>query len=237
MERGNTLLDDYVAGLTGEERPRVCFLPTASGDADHYVVRFYRAFPASRFDTSHISLFRRDDGAADIHRHVLESDLVYVGVGNVISMLGAWRAHGLDHTLRRAWESGVVLCGVSAGSLCWFESAVTAFQRDVKRVDGLGLLPWSNCVHLNCEPKREEGYRRLLQEGMCPGFAADDGAALHFVGDRLERVVGSRPGARAFAMACSEDGHVHQRPLEVAYLGDMGDRGWSAPVRSLAAAA
>jgi dipeptidase E len=232
MERGNRLLDDYIVGLSGKQRPRVCFVPTASGDADHYIVRFYRAFPADRFETSHISLFRRDEGAADIHEHILASDIVYVGGGNVVSMLGAWRAHGLDLTLRKAWERGVVLCGVSAGSLCWFDSAVSAFHGKVERVAGIGLLPWSNCVHLDCEPERDAGYRRLLLDGMCPGFAADDCTALHFVGNQLARVVSSKRGARAFAMAMSSDGRdVERRELDVLYLGDP------APVIRIAAAA
>jgi dipeptidase E len=139
-------------------------------------------------------------------------------------MLGAWRAHGLDLTLRRAWESGVIMCGVSAGSLCWFESAVTAFHGKAERVVGLGLLPWSNCVHFDCESSREDGYRRLLAAGMRPGFAAEDGTALHFVRDELAHVVASRPGARAFAMSASLNGQIAQIPLEVSYLGDMGDR-------------
>ena len=87
MEAGNALLDDHVLALTGVECPKVCFLPTASGDADHYIVRFYRAFPASRCQASHISLFRRDGGATDLAAHLLEQDLVYVGGGSVISLL------------------------------------------------------------------------------------------------------------------------------------------------------
>src|SRR5918994_1457368 len=114
IEAGNRLLDDYVLALTGAERPRVCFLPTASGDADHYVVRFYRRF-AGVCDASHVSLFRRDSGAAavdgDIASHLLAQDLIHVGGGNLVSMLGAWRAHGIDRVLSRAWRSGVVLCG------------------------------------------------------------------------------------------------------------------------------
>ena len=123
MEWGNTLLDDYVLGLTGVERPRVCFLPTASGDADHYVVRFYRAFGADRCEPSHISLFRRETGVGDPREHLLSQDLVYVGGGSVISLLGTWQAHGLGEILHEAWQSGVVMCGGSAGSLCWFSEA------------------------------------------------------------------------------------------------------------------
>jgi dipeptidase E len=119
MEAGNGLLDDYVLGLTHLERPKVCFLPSASGDADYYIVRFYRAFCASRCEPSHVSLFRRDKGAGlgcDIGEHLLRQDLIYVGGGSVLSLLGVWRAHGLDDVLRECWRRGVVLCGLSAGT-------------------------------------------------------------------------------------------------------------------------
>ena len=218
MEPGNPLLDEYVLGLAGGERPRVCFLPTASGDADHYIVRFYRTFCASGCETSHVSLFRRDEGATDIHEHLMTRDLIYVGGGSVVSLLGTWRAHGLDHTLRRAWEAGVVLCGLSAGSLCWFAEGVTAFHGEPRSVAGLGLLPWSNCVHFDKEPCRETTYRSLLAGGMRPGYAAEDGTGLHFVGDRLTRVVSSRPRARAYRMR-SVGGRVDRRALPTAYLG------------------
>jgi peptidase E len=219
MERDNTLLDDYVLGLVARERPRVCFLPTASGDADHYIVRFYRAFDSSRCEPSHVSLFRRDSGAADIHEHILASDIVYVGGGSVVSLLGTWRAHGLDTTLRRAWEQGTTMCGVSAGSLCWFRSAVSAFHGPPRLVKGLGLLPYSNCVHFDCERDRDGAFRQHLLEGMCAGYAAEDGAALHFSGERLLSVVTSRPKARAFRMRRTEPGRIERRALPARYLG------------------
>jgi dipeptidase E len=219
MESGNPLLDDYVLGLPGKERPRVCFLPTASGDADHYIVRFYRAFGAARCQPSHVSLFRRDGGAGDVHQHVLSADIVYVGGGSVVSLLGTWRAHGLDTTLRLAWEQGTVMCGVSAGSLCWFESAVSAFHGSPQRVDGLGLLPHSNCVHFDCERDREGAFRDYLLDGMCAGYAAEDGAALHFAGERLAGVVTSRPTARAFRMRRTESGRIEKRAVPARFLG------------------
>lgn len=220
MEPANPLLDDYVLSLTGVRRPRVCFLPTASGDADHYVVRFYRQF-AARCEASHVSLFRRDRGCGvegDVEAHLLAQDLIYVGGGNVVSMLGTWRAHGLDRTLAAAWRRGVVLCGPSAGSLCWFEEALTAFHAEPTRVRGLGLLPYSNCVHFDGEPARREEYRRFVGDGMSPGYAADDGAALHFRGARLERAVSSRPHARAYRVE-PVDGEVVETALDVTYLG------------------
>lgn len=222
MERENQLLDDYVLSLADVERPRVCFLPTASGDADHYVVRFYRRFSAT-CAASHVSLFRRDQGTGgveeNIAQHLLDQDVIYVGGGNVVSMLGAWRAHGLDVVLQRAWARGIVLCGPSAGSLCWFAEALSAFHGSGRRVRGLGLLPYSNCVHYDAEPQRREQYRRLVGEGMRPGFAAEDGVGLHFRGTRLRRAVSSRPGARAYRVEPGSDGAVRETPLQVDYLG------------------
>jgi peptidase E len=218
MEPGNPLLDEYVLSLTGSARPKVCFLPTASGDADHYVVRFYRTFCETGCETSHVSLFRRDSGVGDIERHLLTRDVIYVGGGSVLSLLGAWQAHGLDSIIRRAWEAGVILCGCSAGSLCWFAEGVTAFHGKPRQFEGLGLLPWSNCVHFDGEPGREAAYRRALLDGMGAGYAAEDGSALHFTGERLTRVVGSRRGARAYRMRCA-GGRVDRRVLHADYLG------------------
>jgi len=217
MEAGNPLLDDYVLSLTHLERPKVCFIPTASGDADHYVVRFYRHFSSEVCDPSHISL-RRDKGAGAVEgeaEHLLDQDLIYVGGGSVVSLLGAWRAHGLDRILAECWRRGVVLCGLSAGSLCWFSDAVSAFHGEPVSVDGLGLLPHSNCVHYDGEAERAVKFKDLIASGqMREGYAAEDGAALHFEGRELLRVVSSRAKARAFRV--SADG---EHPLAVRYLG------------------
>ena len=219
MESGNALLDDYVLAATGVERPKVCFLPTASGDADHYIVRFYRHFPASRCEPSHVSLFRRDCGAPDPATHLLEQDLIYVGGGCVRSMLGAWRAHGLDDVLRRAWARGVVMCGLSAGSLCWFEQGLTAFHGEQGLpVAGLGLLMGSNAVHYDKEVRRRPDFQAAIAAGMAPGWGADDGAALHFVGPRLARVVSSRPHASAYRVE-AVGGEAVESPLATEYLG------------------
>jgi dipeptidase E len=219
MEAGNPLLDDYVLDLVGEPRPRVCFLPSASGDADHYIVRFYRNF-GPRAETTHVSLFRRDHDARELRELLLGQDLIYVGGGSVVSLLGVWRAHGIDAVLRDAWEAGVVLCGVSAGSLCWFAEGISAFHGAPRRFEGLGLLPWSNAVHYDADRRRGDAYRRHLADGMRPGYAACDGTALHFIGERLHRAVSSRPGARAFRMGMC-GGQVKKRPLRVDYLGAL----------------
>jgi dipeptidase E len=221
MESGNPLLDDYVLGLSRSERPRVCFLPSASGDADHYIVRFYRAFPADRCEASHVSLFRREQGPEDLREHLLGQDLIYVGGGSVVSLLGVWRAHGVDSFLREAWERGVVLCGLSAGSLCWFSDAVTGFHGAPRPVEGLGLLPFSNCVHYERDSSRRSAYHDLLRAGMRSGYAAEDGAALHFVDTELHRVVASRPEARGYRLDAVGQRVVETR-IATAYLGETG---------------
>jgi peptidase E len=220
MEWGNTLLDDYVVGLAGKERPKICFLPTASGDADHYIVRFYRAFPSSVCEPSHVSLFRRETGVDDPRAHLLSQDIIYVGGGSVVSLLGTWRAHGIDEYLREAYEAGVILCGGSAGALCWFSTVLSGFHEGPQRkVEGLGLLPWSLAVHYHDEDGRREAFVDAITAGMAPGYGAGDSAALHFVGKELHEVVASKAKARAVFVAPGDDGVAVERELPVRYLG------------------
>lgn len=216
QESGNPLLDDYVLGLTGMAGPRVCFLPTASGDADHYIVRFYNAF-RDRARASHISLFRRERGVPDIRSHLLAQDLIYVGGGSLVSLLGVWRAHGIDSILREAYEAGVILCGLSAGSLCWFAEALSGYHGETKRVAGLGFIRHSNAVHYGDGDRRGAFHRHLL-DGMPAGYAAEDGAALRFVGDELVEVVASRPEARAYKLE-RRGSRVLETRLATRFLG------------------
>ena len=219
MESGNPLLDEYVLGLSGSERPKVCFLPSASGDADHYVVRFYRAFPAERCEASHISLFRREQGPEDLRDHLLAQDLIYVGGGSVISLLGVWRAHGIDEILREAWEAGVVLCGLSAGSLCWFDEAVTGFHGAPQRVEGLGLLPFSNCVHYEPTPSGASPTTACCAKGCARATPPRTAPPCTSSAVELNRVVASRPAARGYRLDATGERVVEMR-LATAYLGD-----------------
>ncbi len=217
QETDNTLLDDYILGLTGVERPRVCFLPTASGDAEGYVDKFYAAFSPERCDPSHLFLLRPRalDGhpltaaeAGEARAHLLSRDVVYVGGGNTSNMLAAWRLHGIDQVLREAWKAGVVLCGISAGSLCWFAGGPTdGLGNGIQPLsDGLGFLPGSHSPHYD-EPSWRTRYQELVAAGLLPdGYAADNCAALHFVGTELVRVVASKPEARGYRVSRMESG-------------------------------
>jgi peptidase E len=220
MEWGNPLLDDHVLALSGVDRPRVCFLPTASGDADHYVVRFYRAFPAMRCEPSHISLFRRETGVGNPLEHLVAQDVIYVGGGSLVSLLGTWRAHGIDLALHEAWRAGALLCGGSAGSLCWFSQALSNFHEGpARQLPGLGFLPWSNAVHYGDEAGRRTAFRDAVAGGMPPGYGVGDAAALHFVGTELAEVVSSRPEARAFYVHADPQAGAVEHELPVRYLG------------------
>jgi dipeptidase E len=194
-------LNAYVLSLARRERPRVCFVGTASGEAPDYVVGFYRAFSAHHdCEPTDLALFDRT--VADLRSFVLEQDVVYVGGGNTVSLLAVWRAHGLDAVLREAWEEGIVLCGSSAGMNCWFEASVTD-SFDLGRLaglrDGLGFLPGSACPHYDGEDQRRPTYRRLIAgEGFPPGYAADDAAALVFEDTRLREVVTTAEGSTGY---------------------------------------
>ena len=217
MEKGWSPLDAYTLRLTGERRPRVCFVPTASGDSPLYVRNFLRAF-RGRADASYLPLFRRD--ARDLREFLLSQDVVYVGGGNTANLLAAWRLHGVDAILREAWRKGVVLTGISAGMLCWFEACVTDSFGPLARLDdGLGLLAGSACPHYDGEAQRRPTYQRLVGEGLPGGLAADDYAALHFVGRRLQACVASKPGAKCYRVRLVR-GRVEETALPTRLLRD-----------------
>ena len=185
----------YLLGLTGKEDPAVCVLPTATGDAS--VPLFYELFSSDRCRPSHVALFGIP--RPDWREHILSRDLVFVGGGNTASMLGVWRAHGVDVVLREAWERGVVLAGNSAGAICWFEAGVTdSFREELDGLDCLGWLSGSCCPHYDGEPNRRPAYKRLLDEGFPAGIAIDDHAAARFDGTQLAEVVAGVEGAGAY---------------------------------------
>lgn len=198
MEAMNLALDRYVLSLVERPRPRVCFLGTASGDSPGYARRFHAAFSALGAETTDCSLFQPPSD--DLRGFLLAKDVIYVGGGNTRSLMALWREWGLDTTLRSAWEQGIVLAGISAGMICWFEQGITdSVPGALRELDCLGLLPGSACPHYDGEAERRPTYQRLIGAGtVVDGYAADDGAALHFVGTRLDRVVTSRPRASAY---------------------------------------
>ena len=217
MEPDNLALDRYVLEQTERPRPRVCFLPTASGDADGYCLNFFAAFARLECQASTLSLFRPH--TADLKSFLLAQDVIYVGGGNTKSMLALWREWGVDVILREAWDCGIVLAGISAGAICWFEQGVTdSYPGRMSVMPCLGFLPGSCCAHYDDEAERRPAYHRFLLAGeIMSGYAADDGAALHFIDDQLLRVVSSRPVARAYAVEATPT-EVVEQTLAAEYL-------------------
>lgn len=211
------LLDDFILSCAKGRESRVCFVATASGDSDRMLVNFYTAL-GPRCRVTHLPLFRRIH--TDLEAFLLEQDVIYVGGGNTANMLAVWRVHGVDQILARAYERGVVLCGLSAGAQCWFEASVTdSFGGGLAGLDdGLALLPGSFCPHYDGDRQRRPTYESLVARGMRPGHAADDGAAMHFVDGTLAEVVTSRASAAAYAVSVA-DGRAHERKLATRYLG------------------
>lgn len=191
-------LHQFLLDLTGRERPRICFIGTASGDDAGYRAGFYATF-ARNAEPTHLALFDRQ--VTDIGAFLLEQDVVYVGGGNTANMLAIWRLHGVDKALKAAWEAGVILAGLSAGANCWFESSVTdSFGLDLAPLkDGLRFSPGSFCPHYDSESLRRPRYEQLIGNGELPdGYAADDGVGVLFVGNQLAEVVASLPGQHAY---------------------------------------
>ena len=222
MMEASPLLDDYVLRASGAAVPRTCFLPTASGDSDNVIARFYRAFSSKPCRPTHVELFRRNAALAE---ELLGADVIYVGGGNTANMLALWRLHGVDALLRQAWEAGVVLAGLSAGAVCWFDSGSTdSFGLPLRPLgNGLGFLQGSFCPHYDGEVTRRPVFHDLIQRQLLPaGYAADDGAALHFRGTELAGVVASRPNARAFRVELDADAsappEVREHALPVTVL-------------------
>jgi dipeptidase E len=205
LEPGDLPLHRYVLSLARRDRPAVLLIPTASGDSDTYVNGFYSTYGSLECRTSVLPLFKATP--ADLHSLLLAQDVIYVGGGNTRSMVALWREWGIDRILREAWLAGVVLAGVSAGMICWFEQGVTDSVLgstgdpldNLSALTCLGFLPGSACPHYDGETNRRPVYRRLVAAGeLGDGYAADDGVGLHFAGGELVRVVSARPGAKAY---------------------------------------
>lgn len=217
-----TPLDRYLIEITGKSRPRVCFLGTASGDAERYAAKFYRAY-AGVAQASDLVLFGAPD--RDAVARLADQDMVFVGGGNTANMLAVWRLHGVDEVLRQAWQDGTVLAGISAGAICWFEACLTdSFGPQLEPLnDGLALLPGSACPHLWGEPLRHSRYAQAISAGRLPGgYGIDDGAALHFVGTELRTVVTEVRG-RSVTRFEPGDRRVNEVRLEATVLAGAID--------------
>jgi len=190
-------LTRYLLELTGKVRPRILFLPTASGDDSAYLLTFYQALAGVACEPSHLLLFHRT--VDDVDGLVRSQDVVMVGGGNTANMLAIWRLHGVEDALRNAYREGTILTGWSAGCICWFEAGITdSFTAELGPLrDGLKLLEGSACPHYDSEERRRPVYAREIAAGLPPGIALDDAVAARYEDERLVEIVSGRQG-RAF---------------------------------------
>jgi dipeptidase E len=203
-------IQDHVLGLAGGSR--ALYVPTANMENANNVVAYYESM-RGRGDADHLVF--NPYPPDDLRAFVLGFDAIFVGGGNTANMLAVWRVHGFDEVLREAWESGIVLAGSSAGMICWFEAGVTdsfGLQLEGMR-DGLGFLAGSACPHYDGEERRRPRYRELVDAGFPSGYAADDGAALHFVGTELREVLSVRDGATAYRVEPGSETPLEARTL------------------------
>lgn len=192
--RQNLYLEDYFLQQTAKASPSVCFIPTASGDDPRYIVDFYRAFEIFDCTPFHLSLF--DPPLGDLETFLLEKDAIYVGGGNTKNMLALWKEWKIDQILRKAYDRGILLGGVSAGANCWFEECVTdSIPGALTPLKCLGFLKGSCCPHYDGEEKRKPAYRSLISEKQITnGIAIDDHVAVHYIDGNISAIKTSKSG-------------------------------------------
>ena len=206
----------YMASLTGKERPRLCYLPTANADSDSSAIRWFQNCAPLNVvpfvQDSFISSYRMSDSWEDVF---LSMDGIVVSGGNTLNQQAIWRAQGIDEVLREAWDRGIVLGGASAGSLCWFEEGTTDSRpRELSKIECLGFIPGSHSPHYDAEGQRRPIYQRLIASGeLKPGYACDNDAGIFFQDTEVRRVVKTRPSANVYYVSVV-GGQVQEERLE-----------------------
>lgn len=215
-------LTEYAIELSGVSgrAPRVCFVGTAGGDNPTGIVEFYNAAQQRGLSASHLQLFLMPN-VADIREFLLGQDVIWVFGGSVAGLLAMWRLHAVDDIMREAWEAGVVLTGVSAGSICWHVGGTTdSFGPDLRPItNGLGLVPFCNGVHYNSEDQRRPLLHSLVADETLPaGYATDDGTGVLYRGTRFVEAVGEVDARGAYYVERTGDGRAAETALDVRRL-------------------
>ncbi len=214
---GNEAIVGYMATLA-PAAPRVCLIPTASGDATDQIAAFRSSAWDESAALSHLSLFRLEHERVSVREHLLAQDLIYVGGGSMVNLLAIWRAHGIDRLLVEAWERGIVIAGQSAGAMCWFSHGVTRSLGRASLVGGLGVISGMLSVHYHRDPDRRERLLRAVRERGLPGWGVDDGAGLLIRGGRVAGAVRGAANAGAWRVERGRDGDPVELELEASAL-------------------
>ena len=217
---GNQALCDKIVELSGSSQPRICLLPTASGDPHEQIGRFRRAFGERGCNPSEIALFRLGAEPVELRAHLLAQDAIYVSGGSLVNLLAIWRAHGLDRILREAWETGILIAGQSAGAMCWFESGITKSSGAPAVAGGMRLVHGSASVHYHSDPARRAVFLESVASGAVPaGFGLDDQSAVLIEDEVVTAAFSARAGA-AVCRVVAEGGGAEEIPLEAEEIRD-----------------
>ena len=206
----------YMLDLTGQKRPKLCLLATAGGDDPAWMRVFYDACSDQDVEPGHLQLFPMPNHP-DIEDYILGQDAIWVGGGSVVNLLAVWQAHDLHRILRRAWEAGIILGGISAGAICWSAGGTTdSYGPELRPViNTYNLLPYSLGVHYDSEEQRRPLFQKLIGKGVLPeGYATDDGVALHFVDEQLYKTVSQEAGKGAYHVYRDASGRVIEDRIE-----------------------
>ena len=216
----NLLLDEYILLQTNKAKPKILFLPTAGGDHPDYTVKFYRAYRKLNCKPSHIELSRKAASYKKLEQQVMSSDAVFVGGGSPGYLMQIWRKCGLDKIIKRAWTEGIVLSGMSAGAICWYEDGFKNPGPDVwRKIKCLGFLEGSFCPHYDKRGELRKAYRKMVStDELAGGYGVQDGVALHYIGTELKYVISSAHDAKAFIVRKSGF-RVTEKEIRPAYLG------------------
>ena len=181
---GQGIIEKYILKQTKKKNPKICFIPTATGDNEAYKVNYYSTFTNLDCCPSHLDFFKR---TPDLNDLILNQDAIFVGGGNTKSMLAVWREWGLDKILKKAYLNGTVMSGVSAGAICWFQNGITdSWASNLKMMPCLNFIKGTCCPHYDEEPERKPAVKNfLLRNKVKNVYAVDGGAALHIKDEKI----------------------------------------------------
>ena len=201
---GEGIIEKYILDQSDKEKPNICFIPTATGDNEAYKVNYYSTFSKLNCSPVHLDFFKRTPDLEELIKH---QDIIFVGGGNTKSMVAVWKDWGLDLILKEAYERGVIMCGVSAGAICWFEEGVTdSWSEELKVMDCLGFVKGACCPHYDEEPQRRPSLSKFLTEGVVQScHAVDGGCALHIKNEEEYKAVAFAKDKNAYLVDLEKD--------------------------------
>ncbi len=197
---GEGIIENYILEQSDANKPKICFIPTATGDDEGYIESYYSTFSMLECDPVHLDFFKRTPDLEDL---ILNQDIIFVGGGNTKSMLAVWRDWNLDKLLKIAYQNGTIMCGVSAGAICWFDLGITdSWEEELKIMSCLGFVKGVCCPHYDEEPERRPTVHELIKDqemGSC--IAVDGGCALHLINEDPYRSVAFSEKKNAFLVS------------------------------------